>query len=228
MKKSNILTGVLILLLVENVAAQDVPDPSFTLAKKSILSASFQYQNLPDRWDINYYGLNLEIFLNEHISYSGSLVFGKGSDNLYYGHFPLAGAVLLLPAVLAMAGIEMMFPGFFENVDTAGDWAKAGLKILLLENLNYNVRIGNKFMIVPYLNLLGAEGEVREAGKGSETSDVVILTTGAGINLRFFLTGRLTLNPNLNFKRFFTWGRASFGDGNYNGYAFGINLGYVF
>ena len=136
--------------------------------------------------------------------------------------------LLLLPAVLAMAGIETMFPGFFENVDTAGDWAKAVLKILLLENLNYNVRIGNKFMIVPYLNLLGAEGEVREAGKGSETSDVVILTTGAGINLRFFLTRRFTLSSNLNVKRYFTWGRASFGDGNYNGYAFGINLGYVF
>jgi hypothetical protein len=228
MKKSITLIAVLILLSGERAAAQDVPDPSFTLAKKSILSASFQYQNLPNRWDINYYGLNLEIFLNEHVSYSGSLCFGKGSDNLYYGHFPLAGTVLLLPVFLAMAGIEGMFPGFFENVDTAGDWTKAFLKILLLENLNYNLRIGKKFIITPYLNLLGAEGEAHEEGKGSETSDVIILTTGAGINSKIFLTSRFTLSPNLNVKRYFTWGRASFGDGNYNGYAFGINLGYVF
>jgi hypothetical protein len=228
MKKSIILITAIIFISTETAVGQGDPDPFSTLAKKSILSASFQYQNLPDRWDINYYGLNLEIFLNEHVSFSGSLYFGKGSDNLYYGHFPVAGAVLLFPVVLAKAGIEAMFPGFFENVETSGDWAKAWLKILLLENLNYNVRIGNKIIIAPYWHLLGAEGEAREAGKGSETSDVVILTTGAGINLRFFLTERFTLNPNLNIKRFFTWGRASFGDGNYTGYAFGINLGYVF
>lgn len=130
MKKSIILIAVLILFSGERAVAQDVP--GFTLAKKSILSASFQYQNLPDLWDINYYGLNMEIYLNKHLSYSGSLYFGKGSDNLYYAHFPLAGVVLMLPAFLAMAGIETIFRGFFENVESAGDWAKAFFKILYL------------------------------------------------------------------------------------------------
>lgn len=78
------------------------------------------------------------------------------------------------------------------------------------------------------MNLLGAEGEVHEDGKGSETSEVIILTTGAGISTRLFLTERFTLGTNLNFKRYFTWGKASFGNGNYNGYTFGVNLGYVF
>ncbi len=223
MKKLIFLIATLIIFSSKKSTAQGEPDSTFILAKKAIVSASFQHRSLPDIWDINYFGLTGEIYLDDHFSYSGSLYFGKGSDNLYYGHFPLAGGVLLLPFVVL----------YYSTGIATEIHPLTWLKLLMLENIYYNIDASKKVMISPYLTLLGADGEVHEGdGEPNQFESMadsvgVILSSGVGINIKVFLTERFVIASNLSLKRFFLFDTA-FGKGSHNGYTFGIKLGYVF
>ncbi|MCH7677431.1 hypothetical protein IH879_21130 [candidate division KSB1 bacterium] len=147
-EKIDFLIATLIIFSSKKSTAQGEPDSTVTLAKKAIVSASFQHRSLPDIWDINYFGLTGEIYLDDYFSYSGSIYFGKGSDNLYYGHFPAAGGVLLLPFVIL----------YYSTGIATEIHPLTWLKLLMLENIYYNIDASNKVMISPYLTLLGARG----------------------------------------------------------------------
>ena len=224
MKKLIFLIATLIIFSSKKSTAQGEPDSTVTLARKAIVSASFQHRSLPDIWDINYFGLTGEIYLDDYFSYSGSLYFGKGSDNLSYVHFPLAGGVLLLPFVIL----------YYSTGIATEIHPLTWFKLLMLENVYYNIDAGNKVVIAPYLTLLGADGEEHEGdGEGDRFKSMadnvsLILSSGVGINIKVFLTERFAIASNLSVKRFFAVGETTFVKGNHNGYTFGIKLGYVF
>ena len=96
----------------------------------------------------------------------------------------------------------------------------------MLENIHYNIHATDRLIISPSLSLLGADGEIHEGDGGNAGG--VVLSSGVGINTRFFLTERVAVGSSLNLKRFFVWGETAFTREDHSGYTLAINLGYAF
>ena len=201
--------------------AQDTGDTQDMLAQRMVWSGSIQYQNIPGVWDITYFGVTAEFFHFKSVSLSGPIYFGKGSDNVSYLHFPAAGLFMMLPLVV----LEWIVPGIGDAIvkDSIPSTFSAVASVLLLENLRFNIRVGEKVRIFPYLNLLGAE----LSGSGEEGGGVT-LNTGAGLRAARIIKEQWLLSFDVSYRRFFVWEESNFGKGSYNGYALSLSFGYIF
>jgi hypothetical protein len=182
------------------------------LTPTAAVTGRFQYRNLPDVWDIAYFGAAGEIYFDEHWSYSGSLLFGKDSDDRIWAHLPAAGFVLLFPIIGYQAAEEDISPSV--------------LWLLLLENIHYNIRTSEKVTLSPYITLLGFDG----VGRTETEPDGGMLSSGVGFTVRVFPVRHLTIAASQSVKRFFIFGENIFATGSQDrfGYTLGIDVGYVF
>ena len=177
-----------------------------------IVSPSVQYLNIPDTWDIKYYGIQPELFLTDQFSVSGHFYAGRASDDHAYFHVPLLGLMVSLSLGFIL---DEVFDGEF--------WSKEIYTFLLMEQFNYNKRFNKFFMVSPYLGLLGMDvSEVH----GPKRNITALLSNGIGVNARLILGESVTLGSSIGIKHFLDLEK-SFGDNTHWGYTVGVNLGFV-
>lgn len=211
----NLLITTVFFVFNQSVTAQSQPDFTSSLRGKTIVSVAFQHQNVPDTWNVNYGGITAEFFFDEKLSFSGALCFGKGSDGRAYGHFPIAGLLVTPLAVLFwMIGVD---------VEAKVPVLKEMEKLLMTENINYNIRVSDNFVVAPHVSILGIDGEFTKDGTGG-----AFLTNGGGVGLRTFLTENLTLHSDLSVKHLYVLSKGTFRKGQFLSYAATLSLGYVF
>ena len=216
------LTALLIVLPVEQVLAQeDGGEAASWTTPRAILSPSFRYQKQIDAWDIAYFGATGEVRVSEHVSFSGSIFFGKGPGDVDYGHAPLAGIALMLPFLI----VGQVFEDFTGRAIAEGrdDLVGPYLKLLLMENTHFNIRVGEAVVVSPYVNFLSLDAE-----EGSAGSEFLALASGLGANAKIFLSDRFVLIPDIALKRFFVIQDSISGDSDRFGFALTFQAGYVF
>jgi len=177
-----------------------------------IVSPSIQYQNIPDTWDVKYYGIQPELFLTDQFSVSGHFYAGRGSDGHAYFHVPLLGLFVSLSLGFIL---DEVFDGEF--------WSKEIYTFLLMEQFNYNKRFNNFFMVSPYIGLLGMDVSEIYDQKRKMTA---LLGNGIGVTARFMLGESVTLGSSIGIKHFIDVEK-SFGSNTHWGYTVGFNLGFV-
>lgn len=160
---------------------------------------------LPDHWHINYYGMSAEVKSSEMTGLSGSILYGKGSNNTSFLHIPVTGVAACL-------------------IVTAFDPDVENLLLLFLEKIQYNHSIKENVFISPYWSILSADLAAGKNGKEGYS----LLSSGIGINAKIILTKRFILSSDLGLKYFFVTDKEKFGSGNQFGFTAGISLGYVF
>ena len=220
-------------------AGQDGPT-----VPNAIVSASSSYQSLPaygdlsDAWHILYFGAHGHFPISNRVSFSGSIYVGKGSDDLYYLHVPVAGFFLILP-VIAADWLERQSSGRgFE-----GSWI---WKLLLSEAVHYNIPAGNVVVISPYVNVLSFDSHPRSTSTScactgvdccaeqqptsspDTTATPWMLSTGLGLSVKVFLSDRFVVSPDVSGKYFFVGGDPAWGNDDRFGYTLGLHIGYVF
>ena len=177
------------------------------------INISAQYRNLPDTWDIRYYGLEPEFFLSDKFSVSGIFYAGKGSDDHAYIHVPIFGLLVSLSL------------GFILNEVFDGEfYSKHIFRFLIVEKFNYHQRLNKFFIVSPYLSLLGMD--VSEV-YGPNRHQTALLTNGIGLNARLLLGKRVTVGPSFGLKHFIDIDN-SFDSKKHFGYTVGVNLGIIF
>jgi hypothetical protein len=178
-----------------------------------MLNASTEFRNIPDAWDIRYYGIEPEFFLSDKFSVSGHFYAGKGSDNHTYVHFPVFG---LLVSVTFGFILNEVFDGEF--------YTKEIFRFLIVENFNYHKRLNKFFMVSPYLNLLGMD--ISEL-YGPNRDITGLLSNGIGLKARLLLGERVSIGSSIGWKHFIDL-NSSFGSKYHCGYTVGVNFGIVF
>lgn len=193
-----------------DLVAQEETGPA-DLAGKTTLGPAFRYQYLPDNWSIDYFGLSLEYYVSETISASGSVLYGSDRRDDLYVHFPGAGlAVFALFAWLNRGD---------------GSWITSDLlKLLIVENIHYNIRTGGKVVLAPFVSLLGAD--LRSGEEGDEGSG--LYSFGGGLQIKALLSRHFMLSSHVGLKYFVIGDKIRFGSGNQFGTTIGLNLGVVF
>ena len=179
-------------------SAEHDDDPVF-------LYGSYQYLTLPDHWNINYYGLSAEVKASEIIGLSGSILYGKGSNNTSFLHVPVTGALACL--------VVSVFDPNIEN-----------LLLLFLEKVQYNHSIKEVIFLSPYWSIVGADLAAGRDGKEGYT----LFSSGVGINAKVISSKRIVLSSDFSLKYFIVGDKIQFGSGNQFGFSAGINLGYMF
>lgn len=170
------------------------------------LHSSFQYRELPGHWNVSYFGLTGETYMNTPLGISGSIYYGKGSNNINYLHLPPLGVGLFTVSSLIL-GPEPEY-----------------LIFLMFENIHYNIPYKKGVILSPYINILGADfGEADEAGEGH-----VLLSSGTGLFIKTILGRHLILSSDFSVKYFLVSGKSNFGSRNQSGFTAGMNLGYRF
>jgi hypothetical protein len=213
------VTRVFLLLLLSvfaanSIFAQDSTEADSVWKNKAVISASIQYQNLPDYWHITYYGGSAEFIFDWKLGLSGSIYYGKGSDNRNYIHLPVGGIM----AFLIVAGLNQL-----SESDPVDFWKEFG-PLILVENIHYNIPVNDKILISPYVSLFGLDA-------GIETNSqpgVGLLSYGVGINVNVLLFKRMMVSSFVSVKYFSVSNSDDFGSGSQFGYTANINLGYVF
>ena len=209
MNKIGIYLGIAIFLLFtfNNLFAQFKKESKDPFEEHLILYVSYQYRDLPGSWNINYYGVSGHDYFYNRFGLSGSLLYGRGSNNLGYIHLPPLGLALLLISAIT------------------SDHDSHDLILIFFENIHYNFPMKNNITISPYWNVLGADlGEQREG----EEEGHALFSTGIGLNVKVKLAKRLTLCSDFSIKYFIVSGKEKFGSGNQLGLMAGISLGYNF
>jgi hypothetical protein len=170
------------------------------------LYASVQYREIPDQWHVTYYGLTGESYMNTPLGVSGSIFYGRGSNNQDYLHLPPLGV-----------GLFAVFSTIFKPQPEF-------LIFLMFENLHYNIPYRKNVVLSPYLNLLGMD----LSGSSDGETGHVLINSGIGVTFKFILSRHVILNSDTSIKYFWISNKESFGSGNQAGYSLGINLGYQF
>jgi hypothetical protein len=170
------------------------------------LYASVQYREIPDQWHVTYYGITGESYMNTPLGVSGSIFYGRGSNNQGYLHLPPLGV-----------GLFAVFSTIFKPQPEF-------LIFLMFENLHYNIPYRKNVVLSPYLNLMGMD----LSGSSDGESGHVLINSGIGLALKVILSRHVILNSDASLKYFWISNKESFGSGNHAGYTFGINLGYQF
>jgi len=170
------------------------------------LYASVQYREIPDQWHVTYYGITGESYMNTPFGVSGSIFYGRGSNNEGYLHLPPLGV-----------GLFAVFSTIFKPQPEF-------LIFLMFENLHYNIPYRKNVVLSPYLNLMGMD----LSGSSDGETGHVLINSGVGMALKFILSRHVILNSDASLKYFWISNKESFGSGNHAGYTFGINLGYQF
>ena len=203
-----------LLLSSQQLFAQSQQEAIGSLKGKTMLAASFRYQNLPDNMDIKYFGLLFEHYLSDKFSISGPFYVGKSSNDRTYIHFPLGG-------LLTVFFIKIIFREF---VDIGGLFEPGTIKYLFTENINYNIRVKDKLIISPYLSFLGLDGGIVSNGESKNTGKASI-SNGIGLSIKEILSKNWTFCCYLDYKHF---SGNNFKSSNHFGYAAWINIGYTF
>ena len=151
---SIVLAGLLLALPIEQVLAQEDAEEDSWTTPGTILGASFRYQKRIDAWDIMYFGVTGELGVSDNISFSGSLLFGQGPNNELQFHIPIAGILAFVPLVLADALLRWL--GDEGGLEVPSSW----LKLLLMEDTHYNIRVWPNFSCRPQSARLG----IRQTG----------------------------------------------------------------
>ncbi len=196
----------LLLLKNEKSFAQEESDVGKPQIITGIFGGSTQYRKIPGHLDFKYLGLTCEVFFGKHVSYSGSLYYGKGSDNHYYFHIPIAGTLLLVPLLIIDFVPLKEIP-----------------YILLFEDLHFNIYANDKVIISPTINVRGGE-----IGDAASSGWFAVESSGVGINVKVLLTKNWTLGSNLSYRYFTHLDKDIFGEGSDFGYSFGVNLVYAY
>jgi hypothetical protein len=161
------------------------------------LSVSYQYVDLPSLWSINYFGVSAEINSSKPIGLSGSIMVGRASNGTGYVHFPAIG-LIVFPIVVALQ-----------------HWEVKDLLVIFLENVHYNARVNERFVISPYLNLLGLDLTT------SGSTDNSLMSLGPGLSLKYTFSGGVVVRPDVCLKYYFE-------PQNQFGFCSGISIGYIF
>jgi hypothetical protein len=217
MKKQKIFSLILMALFMfigtgKSLSQQESDSSKKETDLEGLTGVSFQFQKIPDHWTIKYYGLAGEIVPKKRFSYSGSLVFGKGSNDKYFLHVPGIGFVIGI-GLLSLSKwfeIEMKPSEFF--------------LFFLLENFHYNIRVTENVRISPTLHLLGCDLGGGEGGKQGS----LIITNGIGICIKVFLTESFMIGSGAYYNHFHISGDTNLDKGNHFGYTSMIYLGFIF
>jgi hypothetical protein len=209
MGKTRVCFGISILILItsSNLFAQFKKESPDSLEDHVVLYGAYEYRDLFGDWNINYFGVTIEDYLSNGIGMSGSIYYGKASDNRSYIHVPPLGlGLVILLSIL-------------DGVDSQN------FILIFFENLHYNFLDNKNLVLSPYINILGADlGEVKDG----DNEGPALLSTGIGCYAKLNFAKRWTIAPDLSLKYFFVGGKDVFGQGNQFGYAAGIRLGYNF
>ncbi|MFQ5639743.1 MAG: hypothetical protein ACE5IR_17295 [bacterium] len=181
-------------------------------AGKSVISPAFQYQYLPDNWKINYYGLTTEFYFSERISVSGPVLIGWDRRDNFYLHMPFAGFVVL--------GVAAWLNTYNEDPWLTSDL----LKLLIVENIHYNIRTAGKVILSPFLSFLGAD----LTGNEEDGDGNGLLSFGGGLQIKALVSEHFMLSSYASLKYYIIGDKTLFGSGNQFGITIGFNLGYVF
>lgn len=218
-----LVTGVFLLLLLSvfatnSIFAQDHIEANSLWKNKAVVSASIQYQNLPDNWNITYYGGSAEFFIDRRLGLSGSLYYGKGSNNKDYIHFPLGGFIAFFIGFF----LDQLLDIIEKDTD---DYLQEYGVLLITENIHYNIPVSKKILISPYISLFGADGNIVKSGQEGEGG---LLSYGVGINVKALLFKRMMVSSFFSVKYFNVSDSEAFGSGSQFGYTANINIGYIF
>jgi hypothetical protein len=98
------------------------------------------------------------------------------------------------------------------------------LKLLMVENIHYNIRKSDKVVLAPFVSLLGIDltPNVEEGESHS------LLSFGGGLQVKAFLSRHFMLSSHVSLKYFVIANETRFGSGNQFGTTFGLNLGVIF
>lgn len=177
--------------------------------------ATFEYQQLGSEWHSRYYGLTLEAYFDNNLSFSGQVLAGKGSDGFTYVHIPAGGILLLLTA-------KTILDVLFEDDPLT---TTETIILALTENINYNMYYAkNKISISPYLNFFALDVSETFGPEGTQNA---MLSHGLGLNTKMLSAKPLVISSFVDFKYYHVVdGNFSF---NYHlGYSLGISLGIIY
>ncbi len=208
--KFSLLTMVLFTLNAD-LAAQE-QTASFRLAGKTILSPAFQYQYLPDNWKIDYYGLLTEFYFSERISASGPVLIGWDRRHDFYLHLPFAGFIVF--------GVAAWLNTYNEDPWITSDL----LKLLIVENLHYNIRTAGKVVLSPFVSFMGVD----LTGNEEDGDGNALISFGGGLQIKAFLSRHFMFSSQASLKYFVVGDKTLFGSGNQFGTTIGMSLGVVF
>jgi hypothetical protein len=209
------------------VLSRDASGQSRSTVPKGVLSASFRYQQLPDVWDIAFFGVTGDVRVTDQVSFSGSFFLGEGSDDRIYAHLPMAGPIAGFLALLPFAFVHWLEGQSGEETEPFIPpiiW-----KLLMMENVHYNIRTGDAVVVSPYVNLLSLDGLV-SSGTQDANAEVGfgMLSTGLGLSTKILPSDRLVLTPDVSAKRFFVFGNPAYGNDDRFGYTLTLHVGYAF
>ena len=171
--------------------------------------AGYQLRSMPGAWHVNYFGLLGEVPITKKFGLSGSLLYGRGSNNTGYLHLPVPG-VLLFIGLSTIFGPEAGF-----------------LQTLVVEDVHYYHWINEKLVVSPYLNILGADLAESTGGEYDDKSHT-ILSWGPGVSVRIIPAKHFTVAADFGIKHYIVKGKDDFGYGNRLGFTMGVNIGIVF
>lgn len=201
-----------VLSLNQKICAQINRESTVTHLGKTMVAASYRYQNGLSDWDIEYYGVIVEFQLTDDLSISAPFYVGKGLDDLSYLHLPIGGIFVALLHLKYLTD------------DGDGIINKKTIKFLITENIKYNIWVGDRTLMSPYLSLCGYD--VSNA-YGSENDQNALLSNGLGLDIKILPIKNLTLGSSFSIKHFISLGEG-FRSKHYLGYSVCVYLGYTF
>ena len=224
---NRVLSLTLLFMSFHAVLSRDASGQSRSTVPKGVLSASFRYQQLPDAWDIAFFGVTGDVRVTDQVSFSGSFFLGEGSDDRIYAHLPMAGPIAGFLALLPFAFVHWLEAQSGEETEPFIPpiiW-----KLLMMENVHYNIRAGDALVVAPYVSLLSLDGLV-SSGTQDANAEVGfgMLSTGVGLSTKILPSGRLVLTPDVSAKRFFVFGDPAYGNDDRFGYTLTLHVGYAF
>jgi hypothetical protein len=226
---SRVLRLALLFMSFHAVLSRDASGQSRSTVPKGVLSASFRYQQLPDTWDIAFFGVTGDVRVTDQVSFSGSFFLGEGSDDRLYAHLPMAGMVAAFSAMLPFALVHWLEAQSGE--ETEPFIPPIFWKLLMMENVHYNIRAGDALVVSPYVSLLSLDGTVI-ASSGTQDPNTEdgfgMLSTGVGLSIKILPSGHLVLTPDVSAKRFFVFGDPAYGNDDRFGYTLTLHVGYAF
>ncbi|MFQ5627941.1 MAG: hypothetical protein ACE5I1_04205 [bacterium] len=211
-----------------NLFAQERPVYNRLKEPGKSLCGSFEHRALTeDHFSINYYGAMLEFDFNDRISVSGPVYFGTASNDVQYLHIPFGGMFGMLIAVI---GYTFAHPVDLWLGDLEYDWVEDNLKLLVAENVYYNIPVNDGLVVSPYVNFLGIDFDLTSEDSIPGEGAGGFATFGLGVRLKLFPTKHLILSPDLGLKYFMHASNSTFKlrSGDQFGYSVGMNLGFAF
>ena len=220
--KSNALSVYLAVVVIVSIcmsftqaSAAQIPQDSTDMFKgRAVLAAAFRYQNIPHEWDIPFYGFAFEYYVSDRFSISAPFYYGKGSDDLAYVHLPVGGILLILTN-------QFLRDIFFE---LGGLFKLSVVKYLFTENLHYNIRQSDRFILSPYFSFMGLDAS---ECYGPDHDSVAMLGNGFGLQFRWLPSSHLTLRTGLELKYLYVMGDEHRSENKF-GYNFSVDLGFIF